>query len=374
MATNLHRLDIRMHVEDVAWLWKQKDNIDFAPVYQRKSHIWSVPNKQYLIDSILNGFDIPKIYLADFSYGVSELNEKGLRYAVIDGKQRLNAIFDFMRGSYPLAKDFQYMDDPTLEIAGKGWPELSLNYPEIAGRLEHFKLAVMAVVTDDAANIRQLFVRLNTSKPLTGAELRNAMPGRVPAIIRSLVEHPFLREYLPFSTVRSEDKNLAAKLLLIEHRGGPVDTKKRQLDALVRAIADTAESQQAEEGLLELLAPAESSDFQISADLVQTTLNEMTHIFSVRDPLLRQPSQIPVFYWFIRNLESPSPARIREFLDFFQTAREVNKERAKRGEATIPDLDRYELLLRSSNDSGSIKQRHAILMKWWSNKVFPQGN
>lgn len=374
MATNFRRLDIRMHVEDVAWLWRQRDNIDFSPVYQRKSHIWSTSNKQYLIDSILNGFDIPKIYLADFSYGVSELNERGLRYAVIDGKQRLNAIFDFMSGSYPLARDFQYLDDPAVEIAGKSWQDLSLNYPEIAGRLEHFKLAIMAVVTDDAANIRQLFVRLNTSKPLTGAELRNAMPGRVPAIIRSLVEHPFLSEYLPFSTVRSEDKNLAAKLLLIEHRGGPVDTKKRQLDALVRAIADSAEARQAEEGLLELLAPAESPDFQISADLVQETLNEMTRIFHVRDPLLRQPSQIPVFYWFIRNLEPTKPSQIRVFLEFFQAAREINKEKAKMGEATIPDLDRYELLLRSSNDSGSIKQRHAILMKWWSNKVFPQGN
>ncbi|NJC40129.1 hypothetical protein GGQ87_000387 [Brevundimonas alba] len=369
MATNFHRLNIQMHVENVAWLWRQRFDIDFEPIYQRKSNIWSVANQQYLIDSILNGFDIPKIYLADFSYGVNELNDKGLKYAVIDGKQRLNALFDFMDGKYPLSKEFEFYSDPSVEIAGKYWKDISLNFPEIAYKLEDFKLAIMAVVTDDEANISQLFVRLNTSKPLTGAELRNAMPGRVPAIIRELVNHPFLSEYLPFSTVRSEDKNLAAKLLLIEHRGAPVDTKKRQLDALVRAIANDGDPQQAELGLLELLAPTESIDFQASANRVRDNLTYLTEVFGMRDPLLRQPSQIPVFYWFIRNLDHPDPSKVRTFLEFFQAAREDNKIKAKAGDTTTPDLDRYELLLRSSNDSGSIKQRHAILVRWWAMAV-----
>lgn len=366
MATNFHRLNIQMQVENVGWLWRQRYDIDFSPIYQRKGHIWSTSNQQYLIDSILNGFDVPKIYLADFSYGVSSLNDKGLKYAVIDGKQRLNALFDFMAGKYPLSKSFEYYPDPSTELAGKYWKDISLNFPDIAYKLEDFKLAIMAVITDDEAIISQLFVRLNTSKPLTGAELRNAMPGRVPAIIRELVNHPFLSEYLPFSTARSEDKNLAAKLLLIEHRGAPVDTKKRQLDALVRAIANDGDPQQAELGLLELLAPTESIDFQASSNRVSDNLSYMTRVFSVRDALLRQPSQIPVFYWFVRNLDHPDPARVRTFLEFFQAAREENKIKAKAGEPTTPDLDRYELLLRSSNDSGSIKQRHAILVRWWA--------
>ena len=57
--------------------------------------------------------------------------------------------------------------------------------------------------------------------------------GAVPEIIRDLVTHSFFTTKIKFSTQRSQDKNLAAKLLLIEHRGQMVDTKKAHLDRLV---------------------------------------------------------------------------------------------------------------------------------------------
>jgi len=37
-----------------------------------------VTDKQYLIDSILNGFDVPKIYVADFTWGDSPLHSQKL--------------------------------------------------------------------------------------------------------------------------------------------------------------------------------------------------------------------------------------------------------------------------------------------------------
>ena len=68
----------------------------------------SPTDKAYLIDTILNGFDIPKIYLADFTWRDSPLNRKRLPYAIIDGKQRFEAIFDFFKGEVTLNDDFVY--------------------------------------------------------------------------------------------------------------------------------------------------------------------------------------------------------------------------------------------------------------------------
>ena len=62
----------------------------------------SASDKAYLIDSIINGFDVPKLYLADFQLGDSSLNVSKLPYAIIDGKQRLEAIFDFFDGTLVL--------------------------------------------------------------------------------------------------------------------------------------------------------------------------------------------------------------------------------------------------------------------------------
>jgi uncharacterized protein with ParB-like and HNH nuclease domain len=58
------------------------------PPYQRRGRLWSLTDKAYLIDSILNGYDIPKFYVADFTWGKSALNRRKLPYAIIDGKQR----------------------------------------------------------------------------------------------------------------------------------------------------------------------------------------------------------------------------------------------------------------------------------------------
>lgn len=46
---------------------------DTGFVLPRKGGIWSERDKAYLIDSIINGFDIPKFYLSDFGMRSSTL-------------------------------------------------------------------------------------------------------------------------------------------------------------------------------------------------------------------------------------------------------------------------------------------------------------
>jgi hypothetical protein len=161
----------------LSWWNGQRKNIDMNPSYQRKGNIWSTEYKAYLVDSILNDYDIPKLYLADFTYGNTSLNEKGKSYAVIDGKQRLEAIFNFFDGSLALDERFAYETDRKLKLAGLTFKDLKSRYPEVATAFENFNLNVMSVITDEEGKINDLFVRLNRSKPLTGSEIRSAMQG-----------------------------------------------------------------------------------------------------------------------------------------------------------------------------------------------------
>src|SRR5207249_3787695 len=82
----------------LSWWRARRTKIDMEPAYQRRGRLWSIADKAYLVDSILNGFDIPKLYIADFTYTDTVLNKKKLPYAIIDGKQRFEAIFDFFDG------------------------------------------------------------------------------------------------------------------------------------------------------------------------------------------------------------------------------------------------------------------------------------
>ena len=328
----------------LSWWNTQRSKIDLAPSYQRKGGVWSKEDKAYLIDSILNNYDIPKLYIADFTFANTTLNEKGKSYAVIDGKQRLEAIFTFFDNKLLLSDKFSYELDRTIKLAGLGFKDLKSRYPEIAATFENFNLSVMSVITDEEGKINDLFVRLNRSKPLTGSEIRSAMHGVVPKLIRDLASHEFFKSRVRFTTKRMQEYNAAAKILLIEFRGKLVDTKRTHLDRFV------------EEG-----TRSQTTSFERAADKVKSVLDHMTEIFSEDDPLLSSQGPISLYYWFVKNHPNEKDS-IREFFVSFETERRNNRklDNSKRKD---DELLKFDLLSRSVNDQGSLVERYIILEK-----------
>ncbi len=70
--------------------------------YQRKL-VWTEEEKAALIDSILRQYPIPLILLAEHRH-----DQAPGKYQIIDGMQRLNAIFSFIENAYSL--DEKYFD------------------------------------------------------------------------------------------------------------------------------------------------------------------------------------------------------------------------------------------------------------------------
>jgi hypothetical protein len=334
----------------VEWLCKNRHEIDENPSYQRQGRVWSLKDKAFLIDSILNDYDIPKIYLADFTSNRSELNKLKRRYAVIDGKQRLEALNEFYDSKLSLDKGFEYSADPSLKLEGLTYKDLLREYPDLAKKFRDCKLAVMGVITDDAGKINDLFIRLNRSKPLVGAEIRNAMQGPVPPVIRKLATHKFFKSRINFETGRLQDQNTAAKMLMLEFRGRFVDTKKTQLDDFVKEFIEV--------GLM-----SQAKNFNEASQNCIKVLNDMVLVFRERDPLLRSQGPLTVYYWFVKE-HAQKKIFIRPFLEEFDTLRKENKRRTKL-QPQQPDLDtellNFEILSRSTNDQASCSKRFAIL-------------
>jgi hypothetical protein len=345
---------LKLEPRPVNWWVSQRSKIDFFPVYQREGRLWSRADKAFLIDSILNGYDIPKIYMTDFTVGVAKLNGKGLPYAIIDGKQRLEAIFDFRDGKLALDGQFIFQPDPKLKLAGLGYPDLSKLYPEIADIFNTWPLSVVHVVTDEQEKIDELFVRLNRSKPLTGAEIRNAMAGPVTELTRFLVKHELFESSISFPKKRAQDKNAATKLLLFEFNGKPVETKKASLNRFtVHARKEQAKKESKEK-------------IELSSRRVIDTLDRMSEIFLPKDPLLRSAGVFPVYYWFVRENDTKQDQYVREFLNAFERARKENREiasdpaSATKADSELLIFDRFN---RSTDDERSHMERHRILAK-----------
>jgi len=334
-----------LEAKTLSWRYSERDNIDFSPSYQRRSKLWSVKDKAFLIDSILNDYDIPKIYLADFTYGNSPLNVVNKSYSIIDGKQRFEALFDFFDNKIVLDTDFKLNSDHNLKLANLSYKDLKSLYPKLAIKFENYNLTVMGVQTDEENLINDLFVRLNRGKPLTGAEIRSAMGGVVPPLIDKITKHEFFNSNIKFSKSRKQDYNVAAKLLLLEFRGNFVDMKKIHLDRFV------------DEGF-----EVQNVNFEFASNKVLETLNLMHQSFSIQDPLLKSSGIITPYYWLYRNYNKNVKV-IRDFLVSFNDERERNKSIIKNELKETPDDDviKFEQFIRNPNDQGSLIKVYSIL-------------
>src|SRR5690349_20886984 len=99
-----------MRNNNIAYLTRMRDQIQLDPPYQRQGAVWSTEKKRLLLDSILNGFDIPKIYLHEHSTPL-DVSGRRIRYSLVDGRQRLEAIWGYLDGEFALASDFRLFDD-----------------------------------------------------------------------------------------------------------------------------------------------------------------------------------------------------------------------------------------------------------------------
>lgn len=64
-----------------------KEVIKTNPAYQRNGEIWTKEKRQLLIDSILNDYDIPKLYFHLLKDEQKSTKSIDYEYAIIDGRR-----------------------------------------------------------------------------------------------------------------------------------------------------------------------------------------------------------------------------------------------------------------------------------------------
>ena len=349
----------------LSWWYDQykSDRLDMSPAYQRKADLWSEWKKAHLIDSIINSFDIPKFYFADFTESPSALNPTRKAYSIIDGKQRLGAIFDFFDDKLALNVSFVFDQEPNLQLGGLKYSDLP---PSVSSRLDNFMPVVMSVVTNDENRITEMFTRLNSGESANSAERRNAMPGPVTRIIRQITTNRFFIHKINFNVKRMQEFNLAAKLALIEFKGGFVDTKAKSLDAFAREGAHyfvegffrrkSSLTKDQEDQLWQKYTKTEED--------VLLVLDKLSVEFSDNDPLLANAGSIPLYYWLMRNNPDLCRSALRPFLeDFNQRLKYTARISREKPDMADPELMNYNTMNRSTNDQGTLIGRYDILLR-----------
>jgi hypothetical protein len=195
-----------------------KEDIDTNPDFQRPA-VWTKAQKQLLIDTILRGYDVPKFYWRQ----TSKSPEK---FEVVDGQQRLRAIWEYRDGEYPLAKHADPIDGD--EIGGLYYQNLP---SRLKRRFDVYNLDVIIVSDTDDDEVRVMFLRLQNGTSLKAQEKRNAMPGQMREFVKATAEHPFFSN-CAFANSRFTFDLVAAQMVLIELSGGPCNIKNGNLNKM----------------------------------------------------------------------------------------------------------------------------------------------
>ena len=216
-------------------------SIDDAPRYQRAGDLWTLGQRQRFIDSLVNGYDVPKIYLHDLRG-----TDPRKVYAVVDGKQRLTAIWQFLDDGFALADDFllegsnglagQGDETAAAPCAGRSFSGFGPTWQ--AALLGTF-LAVVLIQDATEVDIEELFSRLNNGVPLDPAERRHALGGDTMEIVREIAARPSLVRLLSFPDVRRSHADVAARLVAFaaaqrQGRDDVIDTDPEGLETFVR--------------------------------------------------------------------------------------------------------------------------------------------
>lgn len=337
-------------------MYSEREMVEVNPIYQRKGGIWSLEKKQLLIDSIINDFDIPKIYFRYYKT-LKTIDQREILYSIIDGRQRMEAIWEFIDNKFPLSEDFDYFKDPKIHLGNLLYKDIAKKYPKVKIELDSFTLPIVLVEAEGIDLIEDMFLRLNEAVPLNAAEKRNAIGGPMARMIHEITEHTFFTDKIKFPNTRYQHKEMSAKLLFLQdtivRAKKVIDTKKVYLDNFVK--------------LYKLDANMNPSKLGNDVKLV---LNEMNNIFENKDVLLGAQSYVPIYFLLFRSamedgrLSNITREKIFEFKSKVKENRQVAEKNISKADFELLEFDR--LSIQGTNDANSIKERLRIISKFFS--------
>lgn len=180
-------------------IYKRRDRYEI-PEWQR-GEVWNDDRKKALIDSILRGWKLPKFYFV-------KVTEED--FEVVDGQQRLTAIYEFFANTLPLA------DESAKFFGGQYYKDLKTR---VSDGFDDFEIEYDEIEDADEEELKEFFQRLQQGLPLTSSEKLNSVHSNFRDFCRKLSKHKFFTGSIHLADTRLAHFDIAIKAAAIEVDG-----------------------------------------------------------------------------------------------------------------------------------------------------------
>ena len=197
-----------------------KNIIKLNPEYQR-NHRWNNETSSRLVESLILNIPIPYVYISQDIDVDEDVDEDDIsRYSVIDGQQRLTAIYSFIKNEYSLEGL-----DILSNLNGMFYKDLP---PFLLRRLEERTIKCLRIDSTLDQQVKyDIFERLNSgSVKLEAQELRNAVcRGPFKDLLKELVKDKNFVESCNLTArtakiQKMEDEELVLRFFAINYKEG----------------------------------------------------------------------------------------------------------------------------------------------------------
>lgn len=307
------RTTLNWTVKNLKSMYDGKHTLQMDHVIQRQSGQWDGDRlkKSLLIHSIFANYPVPPVYCLK-----EAISEKDYSYSILDGKQRLTTIFDYIDGRYPLDTETPSVtiDDTVYELGGKYFTDLDT---ECQQELLRFKFTIYGFEDADDDLIEEIFFRLNNSTPLSKPQKAMPLCGVENAkFIKSILSDRFFSEICQFSALqrrKSDDMcTLLQAMMLLDNRYEGYEFSSISADEIMRYAASIKNNYSEEQ-----------------KNRLYDIIDYLEKVFPEKDKLLKKIN-IPIVmlaadtamgdsYDSVKNLYRVGPMYFRQWFSYFFT-------------------------------------------------------
>lgn len=218
-------------LRNISWFKATNDRgeLEIKPSFQRNP-VWVNRQKSYLMDTILNRYPIPEIYMQE------TVDTDGRQhYIIVDGQQRIRSVLEFIGGGFSLD------EKESPEFHGAFFSDLSVDQKRAFFQY-NFVVRILPDIGD--SQLRQIFKRLNQNVvSLNAQELRQAVySGPFITLMNELSDIQFFDSanlFTPNDIRRMLDVEYVSELAIAVLNG--IQNKKDKIEAYYQLYEDSFE-------------------------------------------------------------------------------------------------------------------------------------
>ena len=310
-------------------LYKRRDRYEI-PDWQR-AKVWNQKKKQKLIDSILQGWKLPKFYFLKTSSSPDE-------FEVLDGQQRLSAIWEFFDGDLVLSRE------SAERFGASTYDELQ---DEISDSFDDYEIEYDEITDAPEEDQKEFFQRLQEGLPLTSSEKLNAVHSKLRDYCSKLAKHAFFSETTIITDKRYAYFDVCAKAVTLQIEGIDAGLRFEDVKTVFEQNSEfsgnsaVARRLNTALTLLHMAFPKSNKAFR-NRTIIQSVISLTCHLLE-------------------SGLKEENANRLKEFIDYFLT--ELSKQVELGQKATDQDYLAFQRTVNANVRTGPRTRQEILLRK-----------